>query len=296
MRILVTGATGRVGRRFVPRLLRWNAPHEVRVLVRDRRAAEPLAALGATVVVGELPGTPEAVSAAVAGVDAVVNLAAAFRGVPDDEAWSVNHAGALALARAARAAGARRFVQVGTNLVYGAGRGRPHRESDEPVPTDGPLWGAYPESKIRAERELLVPDADGTEGSTGGGMDVRIARLAFVYGDGDDHLALALPWITGWAAHKRTQLVHHADVARGLWRLLRAPGDAHSRAFHLADDTPMSAVELLEVLGEPAPEGMAERADDDPWHGIVSTRLIREELGWRPRYPSLWSALDAGAL
>ena len=34
----------------------------------------------------------------------------------------------------------------------------------------------------------------------------------------------------------------------------------------------------------------------DPWHGVVSTVRIRDELGFRPLYPSVWAARDAGAL
>ena len=45
--ILVTGATGQVGRRLVPRLLSWRVPGDaVRVLVRTREAAERFEAQG----------------------------------------------------------------------------------------------------------------------------------------------------------------------------------------------------------------------------------------------------------
>ncbi|SFC98122.1 NAD-dependent epimerase/dehydratase family protein [Streptomyces aidingensis] len=286
MRILVTGATGSVGRRLLPRLLSWNdAPGaEVRVLVRDEARGAAFAARGARVVPGDLT-REDGLPAAVAGMDAVLNLAAAFRDVPDDAAWAVNHRAAVALGRAARAAGVTRFVQVSTNLVYGAGRGRPHLESDRPVPVAGPLWGAYPQSKWAAEQDLRELD----------GLDVRIGRLAFVYGEGDGHLAAAPRWITAWPAHKRLQLVHQADAARGLWRLLRAPA-APGPAYNFADDAPVSAVELLTLLALPVPEGMAGRTDPDPWHGIAANDLARDHLGWRPRHPSLRSAMDAGAL
>ncbi|MDJ0371376.1 NAD-dependent epimerase/dehydratase family protein, partial [Streptomyces sp. H10-C2] len=218
MLTLVTGATGEVGRRFVPRLLQWTAPGDgVRVLVRDEARGVAAARLGAQVAVGELRD-PEAVRKALAGVDAVVNIAAAFRGVPDEEAWTVNRDAAVDLGRAAVEAGAGRFVQVSTNLVYGAGRGRPAVEDDEPLP-DTAMWGAYPASKAEAERGLLELHREH-------GLDVRIGRLAFVYGEGDAHLAQSLRWAGGWAGHKRLPMVHHADVAQGLLRLLRAPGAA----------------------------------------------------------------------
>src|SRR5215208_4820210 len=151
---LVTGATGRIGSRFVPRLLADGAA--TRVLVRSEEAAESLRRRGA---------------------DAVVHLAAAFRGVPDEEAIAVNQTASLDLARSAIAAGVSRFVLASTNLVYGPGRGRPARESDPVSPA-----GAYPESKVAAE--------DGLRGLwQSDGLGLRVVRLAFVYGERAPHLA-----------------------------------------------------------------------------------------------------------
>ncbi|ANS65148.1 NAD-dependent epimerase/dehydratase [Streptomyces lincolnensis] len=284
MLTLVTGTTGQVGRRFVPRLLAQARPGErVRVLVRDAERGEPFAALGAEVVVGDLRDT-EALGKAVAGVDAVVNVAASFRGVPDEEAWAVNRDAAVELGRAALAAGVERFVQVSTGLVYGAGRGRPVTEEDESRP-GGPMWGAYPESKIQAERELLALE----------GLDVRVGRLPFVYGEGDPHLAQSLMWAGTWAATQRLHMGHHADVAQGLLRILYARGIA-GRVYNIADDAPVTAVELHQLNGVEVPGELYDRTDPDPWMVIVSTERIRRELGYRPLYPSVYTARDAGAL
>lgn len=287
MTVLVTGATGQVGRRLVPRLLQWlGRERPVRVLVRAPARGEPFAALGAQVAAGDLREEAD-VRKAVAGADAVVNLAAAFRGVPDEECWAVNRDAASALGRAAVEAGVSRFVQASTQLVYGAGRGRPAVEDDEPLP-GSPMWGAYPASKAEAERSLLgLHHTDG--------LDVRIGRLAFVYGEGDPHLAQVMRWAAGWAGHQRLHMVHHADVAQGLLRLLRAPGVA-GRAYNIADDAPVTAVELHTLNGVPLPDGMAERPLPDPWEGVVSTARIGDELGFRPLFPSVWSARAAGAL
>ncbi|MGV4987670.1 NAD-dependent epimerase/dehydratase family protein [Streptomyces sp. NRAIS4] len=284
MLTLVTGTTGQVGRRFVPRLLtRRRAGEEVRVLVRDAERGERFAELGAQVVVGDLRDE-EALGKAVAGVDAVVNVAAAFRGVPDEEARAVNRDAAVALGRAALASGVRRFVQVSTGLVYGTGRGRPLTEDDETRP-GGAMWGAYPEAKAAAERELLAL----------GGMDVRVARLPFVYGEGDPHLAQSLRWATHWAPTQRLHMGHHADVAQGLLRLLYAPA-VNGPIHNIADDAPVTAVELHQLNGAGIPADMHTRTDPDPWLGIMSTEKIRRDLGYRPLYPSVWAARDAGVL
>ncbi|GGU12326.1 NAD-dependent epimerase/dehydratase family protein [Streptomyces violascens] len=284
MLTLVTGATGQVGRRFVPRLLQ-GAPQgdRVRVLVRDAARGERFADLGAEVIVGDLRDV-DVLGRATAGADAVVNVAAAFRGVSDEEARAVNGDAAVELGRAAVASGVRRFVQVSTGLVYGAGRGRPLVEGDETVPGTH-LWGAYPESKREAERALAATD---------GLDDLRIGRLPFVYGDGDPHLTDVMEWAPKWPAMQRLHMGHHVDVTQGLRRLLYAAG-AHG-VYNIADDTPVTTVDLFVLHGLAVPQEAYDKEVDDPWHSVMSTDRIRHELGYRPLFPSVWTARDAGVL
>jgi nucleoside-diphosphate-sugar epimerase len=280
MTTLVTGATGRVGSRLVPRLLRNG--HDVRILVRDEVRAAPLLEAGARPVVGDLRDG-DALARAVDGVDAVVHLGASFRGVSDDEAVAVNQHATIELGRAALKAGVGRFVFVSTNLVYGPGRGRPAREDDEPAPEL-----AYPASKVAAEQALRqLHSSDG--------LGLRVVRLAFVYGEGDPHLTESLRWAREWPAHKRLHLVHHADVGQGIERALVA-GGVDGGIYNVADDAPVTALELHRLAGEPVAPDAAARPLDDPWEGIVETTRIRRDLGFRPIYPTLSTAADAGAL
>lgn len=282
MTTLVTGATGRVGSRFVPRLLRAGEP--VRILARDAARAEPLQRLGAEVVLGDLRdgGT---IDDAVKGADAVVHLGAAFLEESEGETAAVNHGATVALAEAALRGGAARFVFAGTTLVYGVGRpDRPSREDDEPTP---PPW-PYPTTKIAAERDLrALYESDR--------LPLRVMRLAFVYGEGDPHLAESLEWAREWPPHKRLQTVHHADVAQALLRALRADG-ADGEIFNVADDAPVTAYELMELNGETLPDGAADRPLDHPWESIADTAKIRRVLGYRPIHPTVASAREAGAL
>jgi nucleoside-diphosphate-sugar epimerase len=280
MSTLVTGVTGAVGSRYANRLL--ESSPGARVLVRDEERAGPWWDRGAEVVVGDLRD-PDTVKRAVAGVDAVVHLAAAFRGVPDEEAVAVNRDAAAGLARAALAAGVSRFVFASTSLVYAGGRGRPAQEDDEVAPTH-----VYPVSKAAAEQELLRLHREE-------GLPVRIVRLSFVYGAGDPHLS----WVRGrarnWPPHQRLQVVHHADVAQALNLLLSASA-VDGRIYNVADDAPITAWEMLALHGELVSGDAADRPLDDPWSGIVDTRRIRAELGYRPIYPTVLTARDAGAL
>jgi nucleoside-diphosphate-sugar epimerase len=280
MTTLVTGATGRLGIRFVPRLIAEG--DDVRILVRDPDKARPLQERGTALVVGDLREA-DARRRAVGGVDAIVHLGASFRGVPDDEAVAVNETATAELARDALDAGVPRFVYASTNLVYGPGRGRPAREHDTPAPA-----GAYPVSKSAAEQALGQLHRER-------GLGVRIVRLAFVYGERDPHLEESLRWARQWPAHKRLHMVHHADVGQVLVLALRAHG-IDGGTFNAADDAPVTALELFELNREPLPADMSTRTLDDPWEGIVDTAKIRAVLGYRPLYPSVYAAKAAGAL
>ncbi|BAJ28504.1 NAD-dependent epimerase/dehydratase family protein [Kitasatospora setae] len=129
-------------------------------------------------------------------------------------------------------------------------------------------------------------------------------RLAIVHGERDPHLEQSPAWAAHWPAEQRLAVVHHADVARALWRAAVAPGAA-GRTFNVADDAPLTAWDhlyrlngLVHPSGSAAGTAAAGTAGTgfDPWEGQVSTEAARRELGWRPVYPSAWAAADAGAL
>lgn len=292
MKIAMTGGTGRVGSRLLPRLL--DRYGDVRVLVRSEASANAVAKQGATPVLGALDD-PAALADLVDGADVLVHAAAALRTDIPGEHERVNVGGTRALGAAAAKARIGRVVHMSTNLVYPGGLGRPATE-DDPVAPD-PQWGAYAASKAQAEQELR--DC---------GLDLIILRLAFVYGEDDPHLRESLRWAGGWPSYQRLQLVHHADVAQAVHLAIggHATGDparastprssrTASRTYNVADLAPVSAVELHQLTSTPLPAEWS-TVEADLWHGIVSTNRIRAELGFHPRYPSAWTAADDSAL
>jgi nucleoside-diphosphate-sugar epimerase len=275
MKILVTGATGKVGSRLVKRLAQRG--DRVRALVRDpMRAADLREDPRIELVQGDLLA-PDSLAAAVRGVDAVVHCAAFFRGATPEQAHAVNYLGSQHLASAARDASVTRFIFTSTGLVYGPTGGRLAREDDACAPI-----AAYPVSKLAAERFLLALE----------GLDVRVLRLPFVYGDGDPHIAEAVPMMRAFPPTQRMSIGHHADIAQAVALLLDAPSPVH-RIYNVVDDEAPELATLFASVGAPPPDGSdAERARafDTPLDG----RRIREDLGFKPRFPRLADAIAAG--
>ena len=281
MRLLVTGATGRVGSRLVPRLLERG--DKVHVLLRQEAQTESFVQRGAEPIIGDLL-RPETLIDVVAEVDAVVHLAAFFRGATEAEARAINEDGTLALAQAAQESGVSKFIYISTNLVYGPGRGRPTREDDEPQPPAN----FYPTGKLAAERALAQFYQDRR-------TDLCILRLAFVYGEGDPHLREAVNMTRSWPPTKRLQMVHHADVAQAIMLSLDST-QAGGQIYNVADDCPISILELRQRNGVATSDVAEAAVVDDPWEGIVDTSKIKDELGFHPVYRSFYEAEQKGAL
>lgn len=178
MQILVTGASGFIGRALVKQL--GNLPeHRVRASVRTS-ARYPIPATGIDVVaVGDLSPQTEW-RPALSQVDVVVHCAARVHVMQETAAdplsafRRVNVQGTLNLARQAQQAGAKRFIFISSVKVNGEQTlpGAPFHADDPAHPTD-----AYGISKLEAEQALLSLASLGT-------MEVVIVRPVLVYGPG----------------------------------------------------------------------------------------------------------------
>lgn len=173
MRILVTGATGFVGRALCDFLAQ--SGYDVRAAIRvDSPLAERIPE---RVVVGDIgPGTSW--DAALQGVDCVVHLAARAHVLNDAAAnahlyFETNQHGTETLARAAARAGVRRFVFLSSIKVNGEESARgAYGAADYPHPQD-----AYGKSKWLAEQALRTVAEQS-------GMQAVIVRPPLIYGPG----------------------------------------------------------------------------------------------------------------
>ncbi len=151
MKALVTGASGFVGSAVLRHLV--EAGHEVRVLVRASSDRRNIAGVACEPVVGDLTDTAS-LAAAVAGCEAVFNVAADYRlWVADPSAmYRANVDGTRNVLLAAAEAGATKIVH--TSSVAAIGVRDDGEPADEDMQTDpARLIGPYKRSKYLADVE-----------------------------------------------------------------------------------------------------------------------------------------------
>ena len=195
MRIFVTGASGFVGGAAVRKLVA--AGHDVRAMSRSDKSDAKIAALGGKPVRCDL----EDVSAVHIGdAEAIVHCAAFVEQWGPRDAWKrFNVDGAARTLRAARDAGAKRFIHISTESVLW--RGQHLRGVDETYPRapNSP----YPYAATKAQAEELVEAANTTKFQT------IILRPRFIWGPGDTTL---IPTIEAMAKSGQWMWVNHGTA------------------------------------------------------------------------------------
>lgn len=292
-RIFLTGATGVVGRRLLPRLV--EAGHQVTAVGRspDKRAA--LVAAGARAVEVDLLSA-RSVERALGDSDVIVNLATA---VPRSwlmlwpQAWHPmdrvrREASATIVEVARRRGGVERFIQESFAAIYAEG---------------GDRW-LNEESPLRpANYNRSVLDAEGNaRRMTRSGTEVVVLRFGFFYGPDDGNTLQFLRTLRrGWyalpgAREGYTSWVSHADAADAVLAALEVPGGI----YNVVDDEPMTrgalADGLTRVMGRSAPRflpaWMARHSGPVGETIARSLRIANRKL----RAVSGWSPADRSAL
>ena len=288
MRVLVTGASGFVGRYIVAALQR--AGHEIRTAGFASPNVHFRIGLGADADWSE----------AVAGCDAVVhaggrahvlNRAAAGSATTFDD---VNTDGTITLARAAVNAGVSHFVFISSIAAVGEPGTEPLRETDAPHPSP-----PYGRSKLAAEQGLAALSAQT-------GLAVTTLRPPLVYGPDaggrfrqmlrwcDLHLPLPLAGIRNQRSYLAAENL--ADAVE----VCLARREIAAGVFHLADHGALSTPELLELIGKgldkpprlfavPAPAlgalraiGLAQPVDKLSQTLLVDASRFSQAFDWQP--------------
>ncbi len=197
MKVLVTGATGFIGSKLVPRLVA--AGNEVRTLGRGAALTEELASLPVEHVRGDITD-PQAVATAVAGCDVVFHLAGlvSYRKSAREYQYQVNVAGTRNVMEAALAAGVGRVIH--TSSIAGMGIPAPGTTGTEEMPYNLEGLGLnYCDSKHEGELEVLK--------CVERGLPALILSPGIILGEGDTHphhrtifLAISRGWLVGCPA------------------------------------------------------------------------------------------------
>lgn len=296
MRVLVTGHDGYIGTSLVPLFL--DAEHQVIGLdacwYRHCQIGRPPTPVPETICdIRDV--TPEQF----AGADAVVHLA----GISNDPlgdlnaqtTYDINHHGTIRVARAAKAAGVRRFLFSSSCSIYGAHGDAPIDESASFLPVT-----PYGESKVLAERDLTeMADDD---------FSPTFLRNATAYGysprlRGD----LVVNNLVGYAASigqvrlksdgtPWRPLVHIEDIARAFLAICEAPRDlVHLKAYNVGSTKENYRIRDVADIVESAVAGsqvtFGDEAGPDKRNYRVDCSLIADDL---PSFRPVWS-VAAGA-
>ncbi|UZJ24116.1 NAD-dependent epimerase/dehydratase family protein [Rhodococcus antarcticus] len=303
MKVLVTGASGMLGRGVAQALLERG--DDVTVLQRRPSTVDTRQ------VLGDVADAP-VVARAVAGCEAVVHLAAKVDVVgPWTEYARANVDGTRVVVEAARGATVRRLVNVSSPSVAHAGRSLVGEGAGPADPERA--RGSYARSKALAERVALAADSPD--------LAVVSVRPHLVWGPGDTQLVGRiierartgrLPVIATGAALIDTTYVDNAVDAL----VAAVDADVHGEALVVSNGEPRPVGEVLrrlcEAAGVPAPtrhvplrlalvagavvEGVwsvLDRRDTPPLTRFLAEQLAtahwfdqrrtRTALGWTPR-------------
>ena len=290
MKIFVTGATGVIGRRVIPQLIR--AGHQVTGLARTDQKAALLRQFGATPVRVDL-FDPAALGPVLAGHEVVANLATSVPPLEralEPAAWEMHNRlrneASQSVTRAASEAGCRIFIQESITFPYADKGAEWIEETDaDSCPPE------MASSRVAEEQAAWF--------SENGGRGVGL-RFALFYAHDSSHTqefqaairAGQSPFLGDPASYMSH--IHAEDAAAAVVAALNAPAGI----YNVADDQPLTRQELAAAIAEL--EGVASPAPPEPIQGElpgsiealtrsqrISNRHFKHTTGWAPRYPSV---------
>ena len=286
-RILVTGASGFVGAAVARQLV--SQGREVALMLREtsdtRRIADILNKV--TIIRADLSDMSAAKGLIASfSPEAVAHLA--WTGVKgadrNDHAQADNIPATVALYHAAREAGCRRFVGLGSQAEYGPCAGR----SDETVPTrPTTVYGAAKLSTFWLLDRLAAAD----------GLSSAWLRLFSSYGPGDDP-SWMIPYLINkllrgekpslTACEQRWDYIYVDDAAASVAALI--DGDA-SGAFNLGSGEAVPLRQVVETIRDlvdpilPLGFGEVPYRPDQVMHLEANIDRLRNATGWAPKVP-----------
>ena len=240
MRVFVTGGSGFVGGHLIERLVRDG--HEVVAMARSERSVARVTGYGATASRTDLDRVGPT---QLEGCDAVIHAAAHVEEHGSrEEFWRINVEGTQRVLEAAKRAGVKRFVHVGTDAIL-LDDTRDLLDVDESFPVPTRHRFLYSETKAEAEARVLAASDER--------FTALCVRPRLVWGPRDETILPAIArmvdagsfaWIDGGRASTTTTHVPNLVEALSL-ALTRGEG---GRAYFVADDGTRTLKDFLSAL------------------------------------------------
>ena len=265
--VLVTGASGFVGRHLLERLA--SRGHRIRAVSRSGRPEEEVGGGNVSWVAADVT-RPGEVAGLARECDAVVHLAGIRRERGDDTFRRVHVEGTRHLLEEAGRAGVQRFVHVS---ALGAGS------------AEGPDADAFLASKRAAEEVARASPVDST-----------ILRPAVIFGPGDHFTSAVVRWLerspvflvpAAW--NGRVQPVSIEDVVDALCQSVERD-DVAGSTHVLAGPEPLTLVEVARTVAAVMGWRRAVFTVPDRLAGVVLT-LVRGYAAWRDVPHDEWELL-----
>lgn len=302
-RVLVTGASGLVGRRLVARLAAATGPLERVVALDVREVPEAERHAGVVYRLGDVRDPALAKQVEDEGVDAVVHLAAVVTPGPDSTPeleYSIDVRGTENVLQACVRAGVRWLGYTSSGAAYGY-----HADNPRPLHEDDPLRGndefAYARHKRLAEERLARAREEHPA------LAQLVLRVGTILGETVHSPVTAIferPLVVGvLGADAPFVFVWDEDVARCLHEALLA---GRAGVYNLAGDgavplrdiarrlrkpyVPLPAPVLRGALGLARALGLSTRGGEQVdflrYRPVLSNERLVRELGFTPRFTS----------
>jgi nucleoside-diphosphate-sugar epimerase len=298
MKILVSGATGLIGKRAVPLLL--NSGHQVTGVARSQQKAEVLQKLGAEVAQISLFDV-EAIKQAVKGHDAIINIAThipptsrAFFASAWKENDRIRKFGSANLVDAAISSGVKIFVQESFAPTY-----RDH--GDEWIDEE---WSVQP---VRYNQTVLDAEHSVERFTKSGGKGI-VLRFSYFYGPDPGATLDIIRFVKkGWVPlpgppEAFVLSLSHDDAATAVTSAL----NIESGIYNVSDDEPLRRRDYFNLLADAV--GVRHPKFPPQWIGKligsiaellsrsqrISNRKFRNSSGWKPQFSSVregWPAI-----